>query len=209
MYLPAAHAWSDLESVIACCRAHPFATVVSIGADGPEAQHLPLLIDRSDDRLVVHGHVAIGNPLWQAERGLAIFHGPHAYVSAAWYDERNTVPTWNYLAVHVAGPLTVITDPAAVRQLFGRLAASTSDPGNDAWQAQLDEATFARLAQQIRWFRIEGVELIAKAKLSANHSAQRRQRVIEHLAASDDPQARSIGAAMARTLAGEQPWPAP
>lgn len=53
MYLPAAHAWSDLDSVVVCCRAHPFATVVSSGARGPEAQHLPLLVELDGDRLPV------------------------------------------------------------------------------------------------------------------------------------------------------------
>ena len=208
MYLPAQHAWIDRSSIVAFCRAHPFATLVSQGTAGPEAQHIPLLIDPAEngDGLVLHGHAALGNPLWQASTALAIFHGPHAYVSAAWYDEDDTVPTWNYLAVHAGGDLRVINDPNLVQALFTRLGAT--DPEAEVWRRRLSHEALGRMSQAIRWFRIDAVQVQAKAKLSQHHPPGRQQRVIQRLLASDDPAAQAVGLAMHRTLTGGLPWEA-
>jgi transcriptional regulator len=208
MYLPAHFAWTDPEAILAFCRAHAFATIVAEGADGPEAQHLPLLVDQVNGGLVLHGHAALGDPLWRAARALAVFAGPHAYVSAAWYGEADSVPTWNYLAVHARGRLSVIDDPAAARDLFARLAVAVSDPEADAWQARLSPATAAKLGAMIRWFRIDVEQVEAKAKLSQNRPPALRQRVHDRLAASPDPAARAVAAAMARLRDGQPPWPA-
>lgn len=207
MYLPAHFAWTDAASRLAFCRAHPFATVISSGVDGPEAQHLPLLVDDEDGRLVLRGHVALGDPLWRAPRALAVFHGPHAYISAAWYEESDTVPTWNYLAVHAGGPLRVIEDATEVHACFARLAAA--DPDHAVWESALAPAMYQRLAAAIRWFRIDVDRVEAKAKLSQNHSEARRQRVIARLLASAHADARATGEAMARTLVGHPPWESP
>lgn len=208
MYLPSAFAWTDVPSLTAFCRAHSFATIIAEGSDGPEAQHLPLLVEPAADGrgLVLHGHAAVGNPVWRATAALAVFSGPHAYVSAAWYAEGDTVPTWNYLAVHAHGPLTTITEPEASSALFARLAASMGDPGTATWQDRLSPEVAARLTAGIRWFRIDTTTLTGKAKLSQSHSDARRHLVSDRLLASVDPQIKATGAAMARVLAGGQPW---
>jgi transcriptional regulator len=205
MHIPAPFAWNDPAGLVAFCRAHPFATVVHAGADGCEAQHIPLLVDIEDGAVVLHGHVARGNPLAAATAATAVFHGPHAFVSAAWYAEPDTVPTWNYLAVHAAGPLALVTDPAAVAVLMDRLAAT--DPEAPQWRGRLTPATAAGLLRGIHWFRVAVTRFEGKAKLSQNHPPGRRQRVIDRLAADGDPQGREIAAAMARVLAGGAPWP--
>ena len=207
MFRPPHFAWDDPAGILAFCRAHAFATLVSEGPDGPEAQHLPLIVDPAEAGLTLYGHAALGDPLWRAGRALAVFSGPHAYVSAAWYGEADTVPTWNYLAVHAAGPLTVITDPAEVRALFARLATSVGDPAAPAWQARLSEDAARRLHAAIRWGRVDAAQVVAKAKLSQNHPPDRRQKVIAALAAQDDPAAQAIAAAMARLEDGLPPWP--
>lgn len=210
MYRPPQFDWNDPPGILAFCRAHPFATVASAGADGDlEAQHLPLIVEAGPDAggLVLYGHAAVSDPLWRADRALAVFHGPHAYVSAAWYAEPDTVPTWNYLAVHAQGPLSVL-DASESDRLFAALVAAVGDPDAAAWQDRLSAATAARLTTAIRWFRIDARSVQAKAKLSQNHSATRRERVIARLAAGPDQAARSTGEAMARVLAGGAPWPA-
>ncbi len=84
-------------------------------ADGiPFATHLPLLVHETGEQIVVEGHMAKANPHWKSmkEEGksLVIFHGPHAYVSPSLYEIRESVPTWNYAAVHVYGEATLFTD---------------------------------------------------------------------------------------------------
>ena len=209
MYVPSHFAWNDPAGFLAFCRDNSFATVITSGENGPEAQHLPLLIDAAPDGhgLVLHGHAAVGDPVWRAASALTVFHGPHAYISAAWFNEPDTVPTWNYLSLHASGPLTQITDPAAVGALFRRLAGAVGDVLAHVWQAKLGASTEAKLTAAIRWFRIDATQITAKAKLSQNNSPERRQRVIEQLALSADPQTRAVGEAMTRTLQGLPVWP--
>src|SRR5512146_621475 len=92
---------------LAFMRANPFTILVSNTTEGPFATHLPLVIRKNGNELILRGHVAKANPHWQhleAEpRCLVIFHGPHSYISPTNYNARENVPTWNYGAVHVYG----------------------------------------------------------------------------------------------------------
>jgi transcriptional regulator len=197
MYLPAHFRLDDPAQQLALMRRHAFATVVATVDGAPEAAHLPLLVDRVGDRFVIHGHVASGNALAKATSAMAVFAGPHAYVSSAWYEEPDTVPTWNYLAVHANGPLTWIADAGEQRALFERLI-ETFDPANAStiW-GRLSGPMFARLNQAIRWFRLDAARVEAKAKLSQNHAPARRARAIAALRAGGAPDQLAIAEAMA------------
>src|SRR5919202_6153462 len=85
----------------AIVRAHPFATIVTADL---RATHMPCLVDDPAEGLVVVGHVACADPVSERLDGpvLLIFHGPHGYVSASWY-ESETIPTWNHVTLHVRG----------------------------------------------------------------------------------------------------------
>lgn len=208
MYLPPAFAWTDIDSIAAFARANPFATIAHAGAGGLEAQHIPLLVDVVDGRLVLHGHVARADPLWRATQALAVFAGPHAYVSASWYDEPDTVPTWNYLAVHAHGAVTVVESIDATRALMDRLAATMEGEASRRWLDRLSAQVREKLETMIVWFRIDVDRLEAKAKLSQNHAPQRRRRAIAGLrGAGGDPRTRAdasaIADAMERTLPPE------
>src|SRR5689334_21322792 len=94
-------------------RRHSFATLVTISSSGPVASHLPLLLDaEAGPHGSLLGHMARANPQWRTAEGeaLAIFLGPHAYVSPAWYGEPGTVPTWNYVAVHAYGTFRLVEE---------------------------------------------------------------------------------------------------
>jgi transcriptional regulator len=204
MYTPKQFAWTDSDSIQAFCRSHPFAVLVAPGVEGADAQHLPVLIDRVGDGFALHAHAARANPILDAGRVLVIFNGPHAFVDAAWYQEEGVVPTWNYLTVHMHGKLSVINDASRVQQLFAELAHAH---GGADWATKLDADAYRSLSSAITWFRIDVDRIEAKAKLSQHHAPARRERVIEKLHASTSAADREIGAAMARTIAGNLPWP--
>ena len=105
MYNPDPFLETDPEKLRAFIREHPFATLVTAAAEGPYVSHIPLYLDPGGEALV--GHVARGNGHWRlaGAPSVAVFHGPHAYISASWYDAPGTVPTWTYLAVHGRGTL--------------------------------------------------------------------------------------------------------
>jgi transcriptional regulator len=108
---------------------HPFAILVTAGSGGAHITHLPLLLDDAGTALV--GHVARPNPHWHAfaqGETVAVFQGPHAFVSRGWYrDPADNVPTWNYAAVHATGRPRLCDEPAT-RAAVERLSARFEDP---------------------------------------------------------------------------------
>lgn len=163
------------------------AELVTVGDDGyPVATLMPFL--RDGDRVLMH--MARANPHWQqiapATPALAIVAGPQAYVSPAWYatkrEHGRVVPTWNYSAVHLTGRVTVVDDPAWLRELVERLTDRHEQGRDDAWS--VDDAPPEYIEKQLR--AIVGIELVverveAKAKLSQNRSEADRAGVIAGL----------------------------
>lgn len=189
MYLPPSmrlereQAWDLIER-------HGFAVLV--GSD-LQATHLPLLLERSEGELgTLYGHFARANPHWQTladSRALAIFNGPHAYISPTWYAKRPAVPTWNYLAVHATGPLELL-ETAATRDLLERSLAHFEP-------ALLDSLTrepgyLERMQAGVVGFRLPIEALTGKAKLGRERSQADQAGVEEALAESRDPQARQL-----------------
>jgi transcriptional regulator len=197
VYLPAHFRLDDPEQQLALMRRHAFASVTAQVDGALEAAHLPLLSERRDGRFVIHGHVARGNALSRATSALAVFAGPHAYVSSAWYEEPDTVPTWNYLAVHASGPLRWIDDASEPRALFERMIREFDAANADTVWSRLSPAVFERLSKAIAWFRLEVERVEAKAKLSQNHAPARRARAITALRAGGTPDQLAIAEAMA------------
>jgi len=126
MYLPAHFEQTDTAALHTLMRERPLATLVVPTPEGPTADLIPLML--SDDARTLQGHVARANPLWQHADGapvLAVFHGPHAYVSPGWYASKRehgkVVPTWNYTMVQARGTLRAMPDAPWLRALVGRL----------------------------------------------------------------------------------------
>lgn len=112
MYIPRRYEEKDVETVHAFIRENSFAILVSVMDGLPMATHIPLLLEKDGEgRDILVGHISLGNEQKHTFVGdakvLAIFPGPHAYVSPRWYTQIN-VPTWNYVAVHIYGTLTIM-----------------------------------------------------------------------------------------------------
>jgi transcriptional regulator len=193
MYNPASFAVDDRTKLHDFIAQHSFATLVSFDGTTPFASHIPLLIDRdagTHGRLV--GHVARANPQWKhaAERQvLAIFHGPHAYVSPAWYEAANVVPTWNYVAVHASGTLRIVEQRDELRQIVARMV--------DVYESSQDAGFIDRLLESIVGFTIEIERLAGKWKLSQNHPPERREKVRLALQQSGRAEDQQLAALMA------------
>jgi transcriptional regulator len=191
------------------------ATLVTVGPGGFRTTILPMLFDRiADGTGVLRGHLARGNPQWREletpASALAIFHGPDAYVTPAWYAEKQrtgkVVPTWNYVTVQAQGALSVQHDPAwlvaHVRELVERHESAREDPWSvdDAPPGYIETQARAIVGLELRITRLEG-----KRKLSQNRDDDDVRRVIAGL---DDgtPEERGVAAAMRiEREAGEAP----
>ena len=175
-------------------RAFPFATLVTSAPAGPEATHIPLVLDATSGGCVLRGHMARANPHWrylgEGADALAIFLGPHAYVSPQWYPSKQTdgkvVPTWNYAAVHAHGSLRAVSDKAwllaNVTALTQQQEGAFAEPWavSDAPADYVDKMLGAIVGVELVVTRLEG-----KWKLSQNRTGVDRDGARVGLAARD------------------------
>jgi transcriptional regulator len=190
---------SDEHALLSLAATHPFATVISCAPDDatrPTVSHLPLLVDAEGRRL--RGHLARENPhCSQFASGvdvLAIFHGPHAYVSPSIYAEQPSVPTWNYVVVHVRGRARLV-DEQGLQQVLDDSVAHFDRTG---WRLETDPAFLGPRLAAIAGFEIAIDELEGKWKVSQNRSPADRARVASWLDEGDE-QSRAL-AAIVRAL---------
>ena len=197
MFTPSAFAVEDERRVVEFVAAHPFATLVT-GRDELTASHVPLLVDRAHGGWRLRGHLARANPHAEALDGahaLAIFMGPHGYVSPRWYRDTPAVPTWNYAAAELRGRVRVV-DSDATRAIVDDLA-TVFEPDRAAWSlAGLPQAFAERMLGAIIGFEIEVTDMQAKFKMSQNRSAADRHGVIQALEAGGAHAGRALAAFM-------------
>jgi transcriptional regulator len=188
MYVPAHFREDDADTLAALMAAHSFALLVTVDTAGlPFATHQPLLYERDGGphgRLL--GHIARANPQWRhfasGKPALAVFQGPHAYISPSWYQVRPAVPTWNYAAVHAYGTPRIIDDQAAVRRLLERLVRTYESGQPAPWSLGHEPETFlASMQRAIVAFEIPVERLEGKWKMSQNRQPVDRERSIAAL----------------------------
>jgi transcriptional regulator len=186
LYRPAAFASDDQAAIARLLDEHPFATLITAGAGEPQISHLPLLHQSGPaPHGSLIGHMARANPHWShfgSGASLAIFHGPHAYVSPSWYAQPATqVPTWNYAVVHVHGRAEIVADRAATLATLQQMVARFEGGRAAPWRLQPEGARLDAMVGAIVAFRIEIERIDAKFKLSQNKDEEDRRRVASAL----------------------------
>lgn len=212
MYLPGQFNEERLEVLLQAIREARLATLVTMGAEGIEASHVPLLLDpepRPYGTLI--GHLARPNPQWSRAtpdlQALAIFLGPEAYVSPAWYQTKRetgrVVPTWNYVAIHAYGRIQFFDDAERLLDLVTRLTAAHEGSRPQPWAVGDAPADFIHgMLKGIVGFAIPIERLEGKWKMSQNRPAADRAGVIEGLRREGGP-AEAAVAAIVADRAGE------
>lgn len=205
MYLPPAFREDDPAAIAAAIRSARLAQLVTATADGLIATPLPMLLDAAEgEHGVLYGHVSAANPQWRAApigAALAIFMGPDAYVSPAWYPTKRetgkVVPTWNYVAVHAYGTVEFFREPDRLADVVTRLTLRHEHGRAHPWA--VSDAPDDFIAAQLRGIvgvRLPIARIEAKRKLSQNRNEADRAGAIAGLAASEDPADRATAALM-------------
>jgi transcriptional regulator len=204
MYIPAAFNEPDLNTLHAFIERFSFGQLVSQVDGQPFATHLPFLVDReAGSKGALIGHTARANPQCHAasdQTVLAIFSGPHAYISPSWYESENVVPTWNYVAVHVYGKLRKIDDVSVLRDLVQKLTAYNERAMPQPWNFDGHSSFAERMLSQIVGFRIEIESIEGKWKLSQNHPVERQQKVVNALKQRSDENSQDVATLMQAKL---------
>ena len=179
MYVPDHFREDRTEVLHQAMRQIGFATLVTQGLD---ANHLPMLLDGN----VLRGHVARANPVWKQAEGpaLAIFLGPHAYVSPNWYPSKaetgKAVPTWNYITVHARGRIAWRQEPDWLRAHVTALSDAHEAQRAQPWGVgDAPETYIQTMLRGVVGFELTIESLQGKYKLSQNRDAADRAGVRE------------------------------
>lgn len=212
MYRPKQFELTDRELCWQIIEQSSFCSLVSLlpraGTSAtPYATHLPLLLDRDqgvEGRLI--GHLARANPhaaLLDQGEALAIFSGPHAYVSPRYYLSDDQVPTWNYVAVHAYGTPRLLPDAEDAERVLRQLSARY-EPSAGWSPDQLPQGRLAALLRGIVAFEVPIARLEGKLKLSQNRAPDDAEGARAALANSPDFTERELAAWMARVNSPNQ-----
>ncbi|WP_290790411.1 FMN-binding negative transcriptional regulator [Flavihumibacter sp. UBA7668] len=203
MYISSAFKFEGKEEMIAFMKRYSFATIVTVVDGLPVASQLPFIILEKEGKLILRSHFALVNE--QAKHiesavSLIMFSQPHAYISPAHYDKQESVPTWNYLAVHAYGRAVIITDENAVEDMLEELILTYESGYLKQWKG-LPEKYRSGMKKGILAFDLEVIDLQGKKKLSQNKNLMEIQRIATELESSQDTAEKDLAAYM-RSLPG-------
>ena len=197
MYTAKINRNENTEELHEFIQANGFAILVSNVEGKPWATHLPLLLSRDKKKLL--GHIAKGNKQWKEwsvdTEVLAIFQGPHAYISSSWYDHEN-VSTWNYLAVHAYGKLKIQTEQEllnSLKELTDKYEKQSEKPVS---VDRMNPQYVKREMLGIVGFEIEISKMEATYKLSQNRDAKNHEVIVNELEKRNDPGSTAIAIEM-------------
>ena len=186
LYIPKAHLVEDRKLLHDFMDQYPFVDLVT---PWPTLRitHLPVVLDRAAGpygRIV--GHISRQNPQIQSfdERhpGIAVFRGPHGYISPTWFAKTDIVPTWNFAVVHASGRPKAVTGKKELHEMLGRLIDSFEKYQSTAYDfSKLPESYVSSLMEGIVGFEMLVESLEGKFKLGQSWSEGDKQRVLEHL----------------------------
>lgn len=208
MYTPPSFRVEDLGAIHAFIKANSFAAIVSAHEGIPSGTHLPFMIDPERGSYgTLRAHLARANQLWRTwtpeTNVLVIFTGPHAYISPAWYQHQETVPTWNYAAVHVYGKPQLIKNTEELRALVTHQVALYEDAEHSSWDRTLMEGVMETELKAIVGFEIEIDRIEAKFKFNQNRAPEDQSGVVRALEGSACPFKKAAGTFM-RSLKGRR-----
>lgn len=181
-------------------RENSFAILVSTVEGKPWASHIPLLLSADGTKLT--GHIARGNKQWKEwnteTETLAIFSGPHAYISASWYDHEN-VSTWNYIAVHVYGKLKIVSDEELLQSLKELTAKYETQSEKPVAVERMNPEYVKKQMLGIVGFEITIQRMEAAYKLSQNRDTKNHEAIITELEKRNDPDSSAIAKEMKKS----------
>ncbi|MCO5065751.1 MAG: FMN-binding negative transcriptional regulator [Rhizobiaceae bacterium] len=194
MYTPPAFREDDPDELRRIIREARLATLITSTSEGLVATPLPLFLDESEGELgVLYGHLAKANPQWTLPvigEALVIFSGPDAYVTPSWYASKKehgkVVPTWNYVAVHVHGPVEFFEDEDRLAAAVARLTDIYEQPRREPWAVTDAPAQFIKAQLKgIVGMRLPISRIQGKRKMSQNRPEADRQGVATGLEQSE------------------------
>jgi len=180
MYIPKHFANTEQQDILDFIRKYSFGIIVTAQNNVPFATHMPFVAELVDDTIILTSHIAGANPQVQQlpdSEVMVIFSEPHAYISPKHYEKEQSVPTWNYMAVHAHGKATIIEDADTALPLLEKMIRQYDMGYLTQWEG-LPMDYKNKMLKGIAVFEIKVNALEAKNKLSQNRSETERQNII-------------------------------
>nr|WP_315179745.1 FMN-binding negative transcriptional regulator [uncultured Flavobacterium sp.] len=195
MYTPDIYKNENQEEIKKFLQENSFGILINQTNEKLCATHIPLELDTNKERKdILYGHISKENPQWNGfidnDQILAVFSGPHNYISSSWYDHEN-VPTWNYIAVHVYGKIKIIEGEAVIESLKKLVDKYEQSSENPVRVEDLSKKTMMQ-TRGIVAFEIEITEIQATKKLSQNRDGKNYQNIISELEKANTNQSVAI-----------------
>ena len=183
MYPPPHYSDNSPAFMAGVMREHSFAVMTMVGNEGLISTHLPFVLKDEGKHGTLYAHTAKQNPLSCLMVGdneaMVVFTGPHAYISASWYDNPDKrVPTWNYISVQAKGYPITLPKTDYMSEMTTLVKQSEKD-GN--WSIDRAQDYAKSLMNGITYFKIPIISLKGIRKMSANKSDAENKRIINHL----------------------------
>jgi transcriptional regulator len=187
LYIPKPHLVDDRRFLHDFMDEYAFVDLVTV-APTLRITHIPVFMERAAGQYgTIYGHISRQNPQMAAfdgkQNGVVVFHGPHGYISPAWYAPRaNLVPTWNFGVVHATGKLRPISERKPLDELLAKLIAKFENyQGTDYDFAKVDEKYKFGLMGGIIGFELEIELLEGKFKLGQDRSHEDKKSMLAKL----------------------------
>lgn len=203
MYIPKNFAFNDQEQLLEFLKANSFGLIVNGDAQmTPIATHLPFTVEHASERLVLKSHFAKANNQWKSieeKRVLVVFSGPHAYISPKNYEKTESVPTWNYVSVHVYGTVSLIWEREEILDVLTATINFYEKDYNEQWKT-LPKEYIDRMVKGIVAFKLDVQEIQVVKKLSQNKTLTEQKRIINDLAGHNDVNDQALAWLMQKEL---------
>jgi transcriptional regulator len=201
MYIPKLFLNENTEEIEAFIHQNSFGILISTQDNLPVATHIPIELNTKNGTKFLRGHLAKANLQWKSflenSEVLAIFTGPHTYISSSLYQQRTeNVPTWNYVAVHVYGKIRIVSEQElwqSLKELVDKYEKFSEKP---VAIETMSEKMVENQMRAIVGFEIEITDIQAKYKLSQNRNAEDYKNVVNHLQNSTDQITQQVGEMM-------------
>ncbi|MDZ4712878.1 MAG: FMN-binding negative transcriptional regulator [bacterium] len=203
MYTPEHYKMKDHEEIFEFIHKNSFAILITNNGGKINATHLPLLLRSGEgEQGYLYGHVAKANEQWKDpdEEVLVIFSGAHKYISSSWYESNQSVPTWNYLSVHVYGKIKILEDRESKLEIIKDVVKYFEGENSLYNVDDLKPAYFEGLIRGIVGFKIEIGKIEGKKKISQNHTEERQHRIITELEKFNDGNSIQISEEMKKNI---------
>lgn len=189
MYNPKPFHVGDTDKLVKFASKHDFGHLFCSANGEFSVASIPMLVNENFTR--IRGHLAMANGIWKGNEGknvLVLFPGPNHYISPVWYEEEQTVPTWNYVNITASGIFRIIDDEQKKMEILDDLTLLHETQLGGNWSADWNESKLSGMLKAIVAFEIEVTKVEGKWKMSQNHLREKCFNVIGNLRSIGTPE---------------------